>query len=166
MVRALLRNGGWPVLVFGLASVSATVLWLDAAASTGAFAARGVETKALVERLRKHEYMHQSDTGNWLRNRYSVTHPYEVPSDHGTGLLQRAESNLSARAYRLLAIGEEVDVVYLPESPSRSSLRGAAERSSLLLGWQSSVLTVLTSAFANLAVLEVPKGRGPGPPSG
>ncbi len=138
--------------------------WRSAGATAAALDDHGVITTATVESLRTDTRRVRTDGRSRTETDYLVTYAFEAlaPTD-GRPVQQRVEHEVPRGIFNQLRRGQEVEIRYLPEDPTRADFypnetRGEAR----VLGWV--VAAMLGTAATVLSVALVIGGRAPRAP--
>ncbi len=133
--------------------------WRDAGATAAALDDHGVVTTATVEALRTDTRRVRTGDRSRTETDYLVTYAFEAlaPAD-GAPVSQRVEHEVPQGVFSQLRRGQEVEIRYLPEDPTRADFypnesRGEAR----VLGWVMAAM--LGAAATALGVALAISGR-------
>jgi hypothetical protein len=160
MSRRILWVGAAIAAVLLLLSAVTGVFWLGSRATAAALDGHGVTTMATVEAKRTDTRSVRSGNSTRRETDYLVTYAFEAMSPDGTEATQHViEHEVPRSIYNDLRSGQEVEIRYLPEDPSRADFYlGESRGVSRVMGWATAIL--LGSAVAALSLAFVIGRRG------
>lgn len=116
MIIELFKRGGFVTLVCGLLAIVIALLAQDAGSTAQALADHGQTTLATV--VNKHQETEQRRSGSNGPRRsstsYYLTYAFEAGASD-----QRVEVSVPKDLYDHLTVGDEAEIRYLPEEPTR-----------------------------------------------
>lgn len=155
MSTSIIRVGAAVAAVLLLLAAVTYGFWRSAGATAAALDDHGVVATATVEALRTDTRRVRSNDRTRIETDYLVTYAFEAlaPAD-GRPTPQRVEHEVPRHVFDRLHYGQEVEIRYLPEDPTRADFypnenRGEAR----VLGWVTAVMlgaaaTALVTALA------------------
>jgi hypothetical protein len=142
--------------------------WRSAGATAAALDDHGVVTIATVERMRTDTHRVRTNNGSRTETDYLVTYSFEAQTPAGETIPQRIEHEVPRGVFNELRDGQEVEIRYLPEDPSRADFYpGETQGAARVLGWAMAVMLGIAAAVLSLGVLfgrtaqRAPIARGP-----
>lgn len=155
MIKHFFFKGGFVALAFLLLAALWAWLALNERATARAMADHGIAGIATVEALNvETERRRDSDGRTRSDTDYNVTYSFEaVPVEGGAPVTQQIEREVSQSTYDETVVGQQVEIRYLPENPTRVEFSpGEFERGARLWDWAALGTLAVAVGFAAMAV--------------
>jgi hypothetical protein len=165
MNRPVLWVGAAIAAVLLLLTALTGVFWQGSRATAAALDDHGITTTASVEDKRIDTYRVRTNDGTRRETDYLVTYAFEAVSSEGSELIERSvEHEVPRTIFDELRPGQEVEIRYLPEDPTRADFYpGESQGAARVLGW--AMVVMLGSAVGALGIAVVMSRRGQQAPS-
>jgi hypothetical protein len=140
----------------------------SAGATAAALDDHGVVTIATVERMRTDTHRVRTNNGSRTETDYLVTYSFDAQTPTGQTISQRTEHEVPRTIFDELRDGQEVQIRYLPEDPTRADFYlGETQGAARILGWAMTVMLGIAASVLSLGALfgraarRFPITRGP-----
>ena len=157
MIIELFKRGGFVTLICGLMAVGFGWLAQDARTTAQALADHGQTAIATVMDKERETTRRSSNSGGSRQTQtsYSVTYLFEVDSQ-----AQRVEVGVPEEVHDAVAVGEQVDIRYLPEDPKRVEVYpGQMANGGTALVVAAGMLALAAAVAAGIAVILTKRAR-------
>lgn len=128
--------------------------WRSADATAAAFEDHGLVTIAIVEQMRTDTHRIRTNSGSRTETDYLVTYSFDAQSPAGEMIPQRTEHEVPRTIFNELRDGQEVEIRYLPEDPTRADFYpGETQGAARGYGWALAVMLGIAAAVLSLGTL-------------
>lgn len=137
--------------------------WRSAGATAAALDDHGVVATATVEDMRRDTHRVRTNDGSRTETDHLVTYAFEARSPEGEVIPQRIEHEVPRNVFDRLSRGQQVEIRYLPEDPTRADFYpGETRGTARVLGWvMAAMLGIAVLALALGAVFGRTARRSP-----